>query len=48
MSEAICLLLDVGATASQRPENGVSFLQAAQGKQLFRKPFLAFQPAEKV
>ena len=32
MGEAICLVLDVGATAAQKPEGGISFLDAALGK----------------
>ena len=42
MGEAICLVLDVGASASQKPERGVSFLDAALGKLFFVSSFLYF------
>jgi len=35
MGEAICLVLDVGASSSQKSERGVSFLDAALGKLFF-------------
>ena len=30
MAEAVCIILDIGATASQKPEGGKSFLEISQ------------------
>ena len=30
MTEAVCIILDIGATASQKPEGGKSFLEISQ------------------